>query len=109
MLSAGSAPDFNTRGDYTQPGVLSTLDDCVALVTDEGDELLLFAPFGSEVTAQSPRIQIGDEEYDLGDEVELIGQAQDVFMPIGNAKPAAWEECVGDYADHTVMFVVGTS
>lgn len=108
ILTPGDPPSFESVGDYAQSGVLSTRNGCVALTLDSGEELLLYAPYGSEVRGGSPRIQLGIEEYDLGEEVELVGQAQDVWQAIGASKPTAWRQCVGGPRDHEVMFVVGT-
>lgn len=108
ILTPGDAADFGSHDDYKQSGVLSTRDGCVSIILDSGEEMLLFAPYGSEVQVEPPRIRIGDDAYDVGDEVHLVGQAKDVWQAVGASKPPAWRQCVGGRNDHEVMFVVGT-
>ena len=73
--------------------------------------MLLFAPYGSRVSQETPRIRLtgGYDSFDVGASVELSGWVKDVWKATGPSAPAEWRRCVGGRGDHETMLVVGTN
>ncbi|WP_224278383.1 hypothetical protein [Nocardioides lacusdianchii] len=112
LLAPGDAPSFEKFDDarYNVTAGVSP-EGCVTVTLEDGRTLLLFAPYGSRLSAESPRIRLtGDyDSFDVGDSVALSGWVQDVWKAVGMSAPTEWRRCVGGRGDHEPMLVVATN
>ncbi|GAA5116290.1 hypothetical protein GCM10023339_24610 [Alloalcanivorax gelatiniphagus] len=112
LLAPGNPPTFEKFDDvrYNVTAGVSP-EGCVSVTLEDGRTLLLFAPYGSRLSGESPRIRLtgGYDSFDVGDSVELSGWVQDVWKAVGASAPAEWRQCVGGRGDHEPMLVVATN
>lgn len=109
LLSPGDQPTF-TRLDDVAFSVVAGVspEGCVTVTLEDGREMLLYAPYGSRVSATSPRIRLtgGYAGFDAGDTVEVSGWVSEVWKAAGPSAPADWRRCVGGRREHKPMLVV---
>lgn len=112
LLTPGDAPTIEKLDDsrYKVTAEVSP-EGCVSVTLEDGRSLLLFAPYGSHLSADSPRIRLtgGYDSFDVGDSVELSGWVDDVWKAVGTSAPTEWRRCVGGRGDHEPMLVVATN
>lgn len=112
LLAPGDAPTIEKFDDarYNVTAAVSP-EGCVSVTLEDGRTLLLFAPYGSRLSAESPRIRLtgGYDSFDVGDSVELSGWVQDMWKAVGASAPTDWRRCVGGRSDHEPMLVVATN
>ena len=112
LLAPGDAPTVEKFDDarYQVTAGVSP-EGCVSVTLEDGRTLLLFAPYGSRLSADSPRIRLtgGYDSFDVGDSVELSGWVDDVWKAVGTTAPTDWRRCVGGRGDHEPMLVVATN
>ena len=112
LLAPGDAPTFEKFDDAPYSAVAGVSPEgCVSVTLEDGRTLLLFAPYGSRLSSESPRIRLagGYDSFDVGDSVELSGWVHDVWKAVGTSAPAEWRRCVGGRGDHEPMLVVATN
>jgi hypothetical protein len=109
LLSPGNEDTF-TRLDDVAFSVVAGVspEGCVSVTLEDGREMLLYAPYGSRLSATSPRIRLtgGYAGFEVGDTVEVSGWVKEVWKAAGASAPADWRRCVGGRGDHEPMLVV---
>ena len=93
--------------------VSATPAGCIAVRLADGREMLLYAPYGSSVGEESPRVRLAEEygypAFDVGNSVELHGWVREVWRAAGVSAPHDWRQCVGGRREHQPMLVIGTN
>ncbi len=111
LLAPGAAPTLEKFDDsrYQVTAGVSP-EGCVSVTLEDGRTVLLFAPYGSHLAADSPRIRLtgGYGSFDVGDSVELSGWVDEVWKAVGTSAPTEWRRCAGGRGDHEPMLVVAT-
>ena len=109
LLAPGAAPSLEKFDDsrYQVTAGVSP-EGCVSVTLEDGRTVLLFAPYGSHLSADSPRIRLtgGYDSFDVGDSIELSGWVDDVWKAVGTSAPTEWRRCIGGRGDHEPMLVV---
>ncbi len=112
LVAPGDAPTIEKFDDarFNVTAAVSPAG-CVSVTLDDGRTVLLFAPYGSRLSAMSPRIRLagGYDSFDVGDSVALSGWVNDVWKAAGASAPAEWRRCVGGRSDHERMLVVAAN
>lgn len=114
LLTHGDEYTFERLDDAAyEVSVNTTSAGCISVTLTDGREMLLYAPFGSHVSKDSPRVRLAGEygypAFDVGSYVELRGWVKEIWKAAGASAPRDWRQCVGGRRDHQPMLVIATN
>lgn len=106
VLTPGVRPSYPGPPEVSDhEGLFDEIGGCLSFIPREGEEMLVLAPFGTQVRDNSLAVP-GTGELSLTDDVVVSGAVKEVYKSPGETAPAAWGTCVGDAKAHPVMLVI---